>query len=220
MKIEILYFDGCPNYQPTADRLRTILRTEGLPDEVSEIEVKDEPSARALKFIGSPTIRVNGLDIEPASRNVKETGFACRRYPGGGLPSEEMIRMALHEANKHDAQKHEAGRSGNASAAIAGLAAIGSVLAASSCCLPILPFVVAAGFAGGSAFLSAARPYLLGASVLFIAFGFYQARRAKKCQRGPGVIGSVLLWVSAVFVFLSTFFPQLMANAAANLLAR
>jgi cytochrome bd-type quinol oxidase subunit 2 len=105
-------------------------------------------------------------------------------------------------------------------ATIASIAAIGSVLAASSCCLPVLPFVAAAGFAGGSAFFSAARPYLLGASVLFIALGFYQARRAKKCQRRPSVAGSVLLWVSTVFVVLSIFFPQVMANAAADLLAR
>jgi hypothetical protein len=100
------------------------------------------------------------------------------------------------------------------------LAAIGSVLAASSCCLPGLPFMMAAGFAGGSAFLSAARPYLLAASVGFIGFGFYQSWRAKKCQRRPGTIASVLLWVSAVFVFVSIFLPEVMANAAAGMLSR
>ena len=105
-------------------------------------------------------------------------------------------------------------------AAIASLAAIGSVLAASSCCLPVLPFLMAAGLAGGSAFLSAARPYLLVASILLIAYGFYQARRARKCNRRPSVAASVLLWTSAVFVFVSIVFPQLMANAAASLLTR
>jgi cytochrome bd-type quinol oxidase subunit 2 len=103
---------------------------------------------------------------------------------------------------------------------LASLAAIGSVLAASSCCLPILPFMMAAGLAGSSTFLSALRPYLLAASILFIAYGFYQAWRAKKCQRRPNVIASALLWVSAVFVVISIFFPQVMANAAAGLLAR
>ena len=102
----------------------------------------------------------------------------------------------------------------------ASLAAIGSVLAASSCCLPILPFMMAAGLAGTSTFLSAARPYLLVAAVLFIAYGFYQSWRAKKCQRRPNVIASALLWISAVFVVISIFFPQVMANAAAGLLAR
>jgi cytochrome bd-type quinol oxidase subunit 2 len=104
--------------------------------------------------------------------------------------------------------------------AFASVAAMGSVLAASSCCLPVLPFLFAAGAAGGSAFLVVARPYLMGASVLFIAYGFYQAWRAKRCQRKTGVTSSLLLLVSTVFVVLAIFFPQVMANIAANLLAR
>jgi len=104
--------------------------------------------------------------------------------------------------------------------ALASIGAIGSVLAASSCCLPILPLFLAAGFAGSSAFLTAARPYLLGASILFIGYGFYQAWRAKKCRRRPRVIASALLWAAAVFVVISILFPQVMANASASLLAR
>jgi hypothetical protein len=113
-----------------------------------------------------------------------------------------------------------AGRHSGTRTTLASLAAIGSVLAASSCCLPVLPFMIAAGLAGGSAVLSAARPYLLAASILLIAYGFYQTRRAKQCQRRPSVIASTLLWVSAVFVVITIFFPQAMANAAAGLLAR
>ena len=109
-----------------------------------------------------------------------------------------------------------AGGGHRAGTALASLAAIGSVLAASLCCLPILPFVVAAGLAGGSDFLSEARPYLLAASVLFIGFGFYQARKATKCRQRPGVITAIVLWTSAAFVVLSIFFPQVMANAAAG----
>jgi hypothetical protein len=97
MRIELLYFQGCPNYLPAANRLRTVLRAERLTAEVSEIEVKDESTAKALRFFGSPTIRVNGLDIDAVSRSISETRYACRRYPGG-LPSVEMIRMALKEA--------------------------------------------------------------------------------------------------------------------------
>lgn len=111
-------------------------------------------------------------------------------------------------------------RYGNGGAMVASFAAIASVLAASSCCLPILPFVLAAGFAGESAFLSAARPYLLATSVLLIAYGFFQVRRAKKCQRRPSVIATSLLWLSTAFVVVSVLFPQLAANVAANILAR
>ncbi len=109
--------------------------------------------------------------------------------------------------------------SGGMQTAAVSFAAIGSVVAASSCCLPAFPFAMAAGFAGGSAFLLAARPYLLGAAVLFIAWGFYQARRARQCRRKPGVVVPILLWASTVFVALSIFFPQAMANAAAGLVS-
>jgi hypothetical protein len=97
MKIEVLYFEGCPNHAPTVERLKAVLREAGLPIDVSEIEVRDESAANRLQFLGSPTIRINGFDIEANFRNVKNTAFACRRYPGG-LPSEEMIRAALREA--------------------------------------------------------------------------------------------------------------------------
>lgn len=64
------------------------------------------------------------------------------------------------------------------------MGAVGSVIAASSCCLPILPLFLAAGFAGSSAFLMAARPYLPGVSVLLIGYGFYQGWRAKNAGGG------------------------------------
>jgi hypothetical protein len=99
MKIEVLYVEDCPNYLPALDRLRTVLRQEGLPVELSQIEVRDASAAKAWKFFGSPTIRINGLDIDAESRAIAETGFACRRYPGG-LPSEEMILAALREARE------------------------------------------------------------------------------------------------------------------------
>jgi hypothetical protein len=99
MKIEVLYFRGCPHFAPAMERLRTILREEHLRAEVSQIEVQDEIAAKALNFPGSPTIRVNGLDIDPDLGSIAETGIACRRY-AGGLPSEEMIRAALRAAHE------------------------------------------------------------------------------------------------------------------------
>lgn len=97
MKIEVLFFEGCPNHLPAAERVRAVLERENVAAEIVAVEVKDESAARALAFPGSPTIRVNGLDIEPAVRGSTETGFACRRY-AGGLPSEEAIRAAVREA--------------------------------------------------------------------------------------------------------------------------
>lgn len=116
------------------------------------------------------------------------------------------------------AAKTSAGPSRGGRTALAGVAAVVSVVAASSCCLPILPFAMAVSLAGGSTLFTALRPYLLGISILFIAFGFFQAYRNKKCNRRSSKVASALLWISAFFVFASLFFPQALANAAANLL--
>src|SRR5260370_10857654 len=85
-------------------------------------------------------------------------------------------------------------KSGSGSTVVASLAALGSVIAASSCCLPLLPFLFAAGAAGTSAFVAQLRPYLLVLSVLLIAFGFYKSLLAKQCNSKPSRISPFLLW--------------------------
>lgn len=110
-------------------------------------------------------------------------------------------------------------RSGSRSTVVASLAAVGSVIAASSCCLPLLPFLFAAGAAGTSAFVSHLRPYLLVLSLLLIAFGFYKSWRAEQCNCQPSRISTFLLWFSAIVVFVFIFFPQVIANLVADLQA-
>ena len=116
-------------------------------------------------------------------------------------------------------ENQQRNKSGSASTVFASLAALGSVIAASSCCIPLLPFLFAAGAAGTSAFVGKLRPYLLVASVLLIAFGFYRSWRAKQCNCKPSKISTVLLWFSAMVVFLFIFFPQVIANLVADLMA-
>lgn len=113
-------------------------------------------------------------------------------------------------------QKNKPGSKGTV---VASLGALASVIAASSCCLPLLPFLFAAGAAGTSAFVGKLRPYLLVISVLLIAFAFYKSWRAKQCNCKPSRVSTVLLWFSAVVVFVFIFFPQIVANFLANVLA-
>ncbi len=117
-------------------------------------------------------------------------------------------------------EKPVSNKSGSKSTAFASLAALGSVIAASSCCLPLLPFLVAGGAAGASAFIAPFRPYLLVVSVLLIAFGFYKSWRAKQCNCKPSRISTFLLWFSAIVVLVFIFFPQVIANLVADLLAK
>jgi hypothetical protein len=104
----------------------------------------------------------------------------------------------------------------------AALSAVGSVLAALTCCLPVLPFVLAAGTASSARFLSSyigtLRPYLLGFSVLLIALGFYQSRSASQCHCKPSVLSQVILWLSALIVAISILLPQAFADLVERLL--
>lgn len=102
MKVELLYFEGCPNHKPALDRVRTVLRQERVSNaEVTETEIADQAAAERLQFLGSPSIRVNGVDIEPAARSARNFGLLCRTYGDGcchgGIPSQELIRSALQE---------------------------------------------------------------------------------------------------------------------------
>ena len=99
MKIEVLYFEGCPNHFPTLERIRQVLREEGFDAEVKEVLVPDVEPARNTRFLGSPSVRVNDVDIEPAANARFDFGLMCRRYPDG-IPSSELIRMALRAASE------------------------------------------------------------------------------------------------------------------------
>jgi hypothetical protein len=96
MLIEVLYIPGCPNHALAVDRIRKVLRSEALDASIQEIAVTEESVALSLHFGGSPTVRVNGSDVE---KEPKQTGLACRLYAGGeGLPSEESLRRAFSAA--------------------------------------------------------------------------------------------------------------------------
>lgn len=107
MKIEVLYFQGCPNHHATVEQVRRALSGEEITHVVEEIEVQDDSAAQALGFLGSPSVRVNGLDIEPDARVGQRVGFGCRTYLDAGhrsgVPSIAMIRKALVEASSSNA---------------------------------------------------------------------------------------------------------------------
>jgi hypothetical protein len=99
MHIEVLYFDGCPNHAPTVERVRQIAGDLGLQIGVEEINVTSFDEAQRLRFLGSPTVRVNGIDIDPAARCRTNYALSCRVYPGvSGLPPDELIVAALQSS--------------------------------------------------------------------------------------------------------------------------
>ncbi len=97
VSIEVLYLEGCPNYPPTMDLVRKVTLELGINACVMAVEVKDSPGAQRCRFLGSPTVRVNGVDIEPAARNRTDYGWGCRRYGAAGVPPREMIVAAMRQ---------------------------------------------------------------------------------------------------------------------------
>lgn len=104
MKIELLYFDGCPTYKQMLETVQAVLREESIDAEVSMIFVKTKEQAKELKFLGSPTLKINGLDVDENARSSTDYGMKCRIYltPKGifGVPAKETIRKALKEAGE------------------------------------------------------------------------------------------------------------------------
>ncbi len=101
-RVEILYFEGCPNHEPAralVERLATELRIE---PEIRLVEVTDPEAAVALRFLGSPTVRVNGVDVEPGAQERRDFALSCRIYRGergvAEQPQESWVREALTEA--------------------------------------------------------------------------------------------------------------------------
>lgn len=95
MKIELLYFSGCPHHRPARELIDATLFELGLDAEVEEVNVNDQREAERLRFLGSPSIRVDGADIEPAAESRTDYALACRMYGSSGIPSPELLRAAL-----------------------------------------------------------------------------------------------------------------------------
>ena len=99
MVIEVFYVPGCPNHQPAMENLRDALRSAAIAAPIQEIAVMNDAMACQLKFPGSPTIRVDGRDVE--SNHHESYGLACRLYSNGtGVPPLEALRRVVERVGK------------------------------------------------------------------------------------------------------------------------
>lgn len=105
MNVELLYFDGCPSYERFLPRLRELVAGAGFGGEVQLRRVESPRAAVAERFLGSPTVRIDGVDVEPDASKRCDFGLKCRLYttPHGlqGMPPQEWVLDAL-EAAKRD----------------------------------------------------------------------------------------------------------------------
>ena len=98
VEIEILAFAGCPNVAAARHNVEEAMREEGRAAHIVEVEVDTPELATAHRFLGSPSIRINGRDVEPGAEDRADYGLMCRTYRRAqttvGAPPVEMIREA------------------------------------------------------------------------------------------------------------------------------
>jgi hypothetical protein len=79
MKVELLWWEGCPSYPETLGDLRRVLLDEGVEADVDLVEVESDEQARAERFPGSPTVRLDGVDAIPPPE-TEPFSLTCRVY--------------------------------------------------------------------------------------------------------------------------------------------
>ncbi len=108
MGIELFYFEGCPSYVAAANNVREALQLEGLSEQVDMVPVETVAAAQAQRLIGSPTVRIDGCDLEGPEAEARGYGLGCRIYHDGrgmaGWPSVGLVRRALRRRSRPDLQ--------------------------------------------------------------------------------------------------------------------
>jgi hypothetical protein len=97
--VEFLYWEGCPSYPEARDLLEEVLRDRGVDAEVRIRKVESKREAEELRFPGSPTIRIDGRDVDPGGAN-EPPALTCRIYllPDGRVspvPTRQQLEEAL-----------------------------------------------------------------------------------------------------------------------------
>lgn len=99
VKIEFFYFEGCPHHSPALALLKNILKEEDAIYPIEVINVDSDQYAREIRFLGSPSIRINGKDIEESEVDSPDYGIRCRIYKGNdgptGIPPEVLLRKSI-----------------------------------------------------------------------------------------------------------------------------
>jgi hypothetical protein len=99
MRVELLWWEGCPSWPEALEQLKRAMTEQGLdPDAVELREIETNEQAERERFPGSPTIRLDGRDIVPA--NGEPVGLACRVYKlrdgrFSPIPDPDDVRDAL-----------------------------------------------------------------------------------------------------------------------------
>ena len=100
MVIEFLYMENCPNQEPALELLKELMAQHDVAVPIKLMKVGSEEEAKEFKFLGSPSIRIDGVDIEgDEKKQSRDFGLKCRMYKFNwvfqGVPPKNLLREAL-----------------------------------------------------------------------------------------------------------------------------
>lgn len=103
MTVQVLFFDGCPNHETLLLHLRELLNANGAEStNIELVRVEDADAAARERFLGSPTVRIDGEDVEPGAGERTDFGLKCRLFATAeglrGVPADEWVLGALERA--------------------------------------------------------------------------------------------------------------------------
>lgn len=98
LRIVVLGFPGCPNIEPTIRSLTSVAASHQVDAAITCQFVSEADDLTKIGFRGSPTVLIEGVDIDPEVRASGECGYGCRLYATSGTPSREMISSAILRA--------------------------------------------------------------------------------------------------------------------------
>lgn len=101
MRVEVLYFDGCPGHTRLLPRLRALLDQAGIDAPIELHRIDSVQAAERERFLGSPTLRIDGEDVDPTAGSRTDFGLKCRLYATAdglrGAVPDELVLAALDE---------------------------------------------------------------------------------------------------------------------------
>lgn len=97
--VVVVVVEDCPGAAPTAHLIRSVAAAMGIPAvDVQTIVVRTPEEAAANQMLGSPTVLIGGMDIEPRARARTDYAIACRSYGGQSVPPSSLVEAAIREA--------------------------------------------------------------------------------------------------------------------------
>lgn len=98
VRIDVQFIGGCPNHRPMVELVAQLAAARGIRVDIREREIRTEAEAHQAQFRGSPTLLIDGRDIESDTAFRGPYALSCRLYDGKGLPDRRLVETTIENS--------------------------------------------------------------------------------------------------------------------------